>query len=140
MNKKKRPGEKPELKIHVWFERDGGVFFGQGRYELLEHIAELGSLKLAAEKMGISYRGAWGKIKATEEIMGEKLIVKDSNKEGYHLTEFGRKWMDEYKALYDDVLAFARKRKLELLSKIYLPLFLIGLNLSVMASSMIIVE
>ncbi len=121
MNKKKRSDEKPELKLHVWFERDGGVFFGQGRYELLQHIAEHGSLKVAAEKMGISYRGAWGKIKATEDIMGEKLIMKASNKEGYHLTEFGQKWMDEYKALYEDVLDYARKRKLELLSRIYLP-------------------
>lgn len=118
MIKKKSSGEKPELKIHIWFERDGGVFFGQGRYELLTLISELGSLKLAAEKMGISYRGAWGKIKKTEEIMGENLIVKDSNKEGYHLTEFGKQWMEEYKVLYDDVLEYARKKKLEMLSRI----------------------
>ena len=118
MTKKKSNGERPELKIHIWFERDEGVYFGQGRYELLTLISELGSLKLAAEKMGISYRGAWGKIKKTEEIMGENLIVKDSNKEGYHLTEFGKQWMDEYKILYDDVLEYARKKQNDMFSRI----------------------
>ncbi len=108
----------PEVKVHVWFERDNGVYFGHGRYELLLLISELGSLKLAAEKMGISYRGAWGKIKKTEEVIGQPLIYKDNNKEGYKLTEFGRDFVTEFSSYYDDVTDFARKRGLELLTKI----------------------
>ena len=119
MNKKKQPGDIPEIKMHIWLEKNGGVFFGQGRYDLLLKIEELGSLKLAAEQMGISYRGAWGKIKRTEEIIGEKLIMKASNKEGYHLTEFGKKFMEEFNSLHDDVQEYAVKRNREMLAKIY---------------------
>ena len=108
----------PEVKVHVWFEKNSGVYFGHGRYELLLLINELGSLKLAAEKMGISYRGAWGKIKKTEEVIGKTLIYKDNNKEGYKLTEFGKDFVKEFCSYYDDVTEFARKRGTELLQKI----------------------
>ncbi len=108
----------PEVKVHVWFEKDKGVYFGHGRYELLLLINELGSLKLAAERMGISYRGAWGKIKKTEEVIGKPLIYKDNNKEGYKLTEFGRDFVTEFKSYYDDVTEYASKRGADLLHKI----------------------
>jgi molybdate transport system regulatory protein len=108
----------PVVKVHVWFEKDQGVYFGHGRYELLLLISELGSLKLAAEQMGISYRGAWGKIKKTEEVIGKPLIYKDNNKEGYKLTEFGKDFVNEFKSYYDDVTDFASKRGLELLRKV----------------------
>ncbi|HQO40586.1 MAG TPA: LysR family transcriptional regulator [Spirochaetota bacterium] len=119
MNKKKQPGDMPETKMHLWPEKDGGVYFGQGRYDLLIKIEELGSLKLAAQAMGISYRGAWGKIKKTEEIIGEKLIEKESNKEGYGLTEFGKKFTTEFNALHKDVLEFAEKRSREMMDRIF---------------------
>lgn len=109
----------PEVKLHIWFEKDKGVYFGHGRYELLLLINELGSLKLASEKMGISYRGAWGKIKKTEEIIGKELIHKDNNKEGYKLTEFGKTFVDEFKSYYDDVTEYAKQRGLKMLSKIF---------------------
>lgn len=108
----------PVVKVHVWFEKNEGVYFGHGRYELLLLISELGSLKLAAEQMGISYRGAWGKIKKTEEVIGKPLIYKDNNKEGYKLTEFGKDFVTEFKSYYDDVTDFASKRGLELLRKV----------------------
>ncbi len=108
----------PVVKVHVWFEKDSGVYFGHGRYELLLLINELGSLKLAAEKMGISYHGAWGKIKKTEEVIGQSLIYKDNNKEGYKLTEFGKDFVTEFSSYYNDVTEYAGKRGLELLTKI----------------------
>lgn len=108
----------PEVKVHVWFEKNDGVYFGHGRYELLLLINELGSLKLAAERMGISYRGAWGKIKKTEEVIGKPLIYKDNNKEGYKLTDFGKDFVNEFKSYYDDVTGYASKRGTELLHKI----------------------
>ena len=108
----------PDVKIHLWFEKEDGVYFGRGRYELLRLIDELGSLKLAAQKIGMSYRGAWGKIKKTEAIIGKPLIYKENNKEGYKLTEFGKDFVNEFKSYYDDVTGFAAKRGEELLRKI----------------------
>ena len=68
--------------------------------------------------MGISYRGAWGKIKKTEEVIGQKLITKDSNKEGYRLTEFGLRFMKEFKKFQDDVLLYASKNAAVMLAKL----------------------
>ena len=107
----------PAVKLHLWLEKDGGVFFGCGRYELLKKIDELGSLKLASESLGLSYRGAWGKIKRTEEIIGEKIIYKLNNKEGYMLTDFGRELMNEFGLYYDDVVKYASKKGDEVLRK-----------------------
>lgn len=109
---------KPDVKLHIWLEENSGVYFGQGRYELLRLIDELGSLKLAAEKMGISYRGAWGKIKKTEEIVGRELIHKENNKEGYKLTEFGKEFMKEFKQFHDDILKFASKNAADMLERL----------------------
>ncbi|HOP64955.1 MAG TPA: LysR family transcriptional regulator [Spirochaetota bacterium] len=108
----------PDVKIHLWFEKEHGVYFGRGRYELLRLIDELGSLKLAAERIGMSYRGAWGKLKKTEAILGHELIHKENNKEGYKLTDFGRLCMSEFKNLFDDVDDYAHKRSIEMLERI----------------------
>src|SRR5258708_34700779 len=43
----------------LWIEGNGKRFFGPGPVELLEHIAETGSLNKAAKKMGMSYKKAW---------------------------------------------------------------------------------
>jgi molybdate transport repressor ModE-like protein len=109
---------KPDVKLHIWLEENSGVYFGQGRYELLHLIDELGSLKLAAEKMGISYSGAWGKIKKTEGILGRELIYKENNKEGYKLTDFGKEFMTEFKKFHDDILKFASKNAAEMLERL----------------------
>lgn len=109
----------PAVKLHLWLEKDGGVFFGCGRYELLKKIDELGSLKLASESLGLSYRGAWGKVKRTEEIIGQKLIYKHNNKEGYMLTGFGRELMNEFGVFYDDVAEYASKKGRDLLGRFF---------------------
>ncbi len=108
----------PNVKVHIWLEENGGVYFGQGRYELLYHIDELGSLKLAAKKMGISYRGAWGKIKKTEEVIGQKLITKDANKDGYKITEFGAQFMKEFKIFQSDIQEYASKNFKEMFARL----------------------
>ena len=59
-------GMKPVVRVHIWLETVDGVAFGMGRLLLLDAIEETGSLKAAAEQLGMSYRAAWGKIKSTE--------------------------------------------------------------------------
>jgi len=55
---------KPGYKI--WLEKDDGVQ-GDGFFQLLEQIKKNGTIAAAAESMGMSYRAAWGKIKAAEK-------------------------------------------------------------------------
>lgn len=63
-----------EARSKIWLESHGEVIFGGGRTALLEAIDETGSILQATKKLGISYRGAWGKINATEERLGIKLL------------------------------------------------------------------
>ena len=79
------------MHLHLWLETEKGVLFGPGRAELLDLVERFGSLRKAAEELGMSYRAAWGKIKRTEEVLGFKLIDKaGSYKGGYRLTDSGR--------------------------------------------------
>ena len=43
----------------LWIEYGGEKFFGPGPMELLEKIAEGGSISGAAKQMGMSYKKAW---------------------------------------------------------------------------------
>jgi len=98
----------PTIRLHLWLETDKGVFFGAGRVHLLEKIETYGSLKKAAEAMGMSYRAAWGKIKATEANVGFSLVKKASGKKGgYSLTDEGRNLMAQYKTWFSRVEDFA---------------------------------
>ena len=82
--------DRPVVRLHLWLETDKGVFFGLGRWKLLERIQSGQSLKGAAESLGMSYRAAWGKIKNTEKVLGVALIEKKAGKRaGYRLTEDG---------------------------------------------------
>ena len=76
-----------EIKYKIWLEKDGKVVFGQGRDLLLKAIDECHSLNAAAKKLDMSYRAAWGRVRASEERLGMKLVVTDPGRTGMHLTE-----------------------------------------------------
>lgn len=63
-----------KIKFKIWLEENDGVAFAEGRRMLLEAVDRLGSLNAAAKELGMSYRAAWGKIKATEKALGIKLL------------------------------------------------------------------
>ena len=106
----------PTMRMHLWFETSGGVVFGLGRLQLLRQVERCGSLKAAAESLGMSYRGAWGKIKSTEELIGQKLIERAaSRRAGYHLTPFGQGMAKSFDEWYREVEAYALSRSREFL-------------------------
>jgi len=87
----------PTLRIQLWLETEAGLFFGMGRAQLLERIRVHGSLKKAAEEMSMSYRAAWGKIRRTETVLGEKIIRRSGNRrDGHELTDFGNRVLETY--------------------------------------------
>ena len=67
---------RPRLRIKskIWLEADGRMIFSDGRLALLEAVDELGSLSLAARRLGMSYRAAWGLLKVTERALGAPLL------------------------------------------------------------------
>jgi len=85
-------------KSKVWLEKEGNVIYGDGRQALLKAIDQTGSIRQAASKLGMSYRAAWGKLKATEERLGIELVSKKAGgaDSGTSLTENGREFMRKY--------------------------------------------
>ncbi len=100
----------PVLRIHPWFEVENGVVFGLGRMILLKNVQELGSLNKAAREMGMSYRAAWGKIKATEEALGTSLLHRSQGRKGFCLTSEAEEIMRGFETWYAEVEDFAYKR------------------------------
>ena len=61
----------------VWLQdAEGNVIFGAGRLRILKAIQRTGSIHAAAKELGIGYRAVWGRIHATEERLGVKLLEK----------------------------------------------------------------
>jgi molybdate transport system regulatory protein len=103
--------DKPTIRLHLWLETDEGVFFGAGRAFLLQKIEEHGSLRKAAEDLGMSYRAAWGKIRKTEKVLGVKLIAQcRSKKEGHKLTEEGLLLKEKFSLWFREVEREALKK------------------------------
>jgi molybdate transport system regulatory protein len=96
------------MRLHLWFETDEGMLFGIGRMLLLREMEACGSLKGAAEKLGMSYRGAWGKLRQTEEALGMELVSQGPcRRSGGELTPFGRELVKRFDAWYREVEDFA---------------------------------
>lgn len=95
------------LDFRLWLTKRGeGEILGEDHFKILEKIEELGSLTLAAEALGMSYRKAWGRIKECEKRLGFTLIqTQRGGKEGgcSALTEDGRRLMDGYKRLRREI-------------------------------------
>lgn len=72
MEKRERP--KLRFRSKIWIEHHGEVLFGDGRMQLLKALRQSGSLAGAARELGMSYRAAWGRLKASEERLGFALV------------------------------------------------------------------
>ncbi len=78
----------------LWLEADGRLVMSDYRQELLKNIQETGSLAAAAERMGLAYRRAWGKVREIEENVGVPLVSSVAGGPGgggSHLTAEGER-------------------------------------------------
>lgn len=90
------------IRSKIWIEAAGEPVFGRGRRFLLEAIEQHGSINRAAQEVDISFRKAWGHIKAMEERLGVKLVDRQAggkNGGGAALTEDARKFLKKYEVL-----------------------------------------
>ena len=101
----------PQMYLKLWLQHEDTILLGYGRAQLLKKVGELGSLKKAAESLGMSYRAAWGRIKRAEAAMGFALLeTADTKRKGCRLSPAGREAMETFLAWYEDVYAYALKR------------------------------
>ncbi|PKN70761.1 MAG: hypothetical protein CVU54_03760 [Deltaproteobacteria bacterium HGW-Deltaproteobacteria-12] len=92
-----------EIKYKIWIEKDGKVVFGKGRDNILKTVDEQHSLNAAAKKLEMSYRAAWGRLKASEERMGMKLVDIGVHDKSMQLTEQARAIIKRFEKLEKDV-------------------------------------
>jgi len=96
--------KRPTIRLHIWLESQGELFFGIGRAQLLFNIQSYGSIKKAAQNMGMSYRAAWGKIQQSEQALGVKLVEqRGAKREGVRLTREGEEIADRFLAWFNAV-------------------------------------
>jgi putative molybdopterin biosynthesis protein len=60
--------------------------------DLLQAVAQHGSISAAARQLHLSYRHVWGELKRWEEVLGHELIIWEKGQSA-KLTEFGDKLM-----------------------------------------------
>jgi molybdate transport system regulatory protein len=88
-----------EPRIKVWVESSGHAVLGDFRVDLLRAIQESGSLAAAAQRLGLSYRRAWEKVRDMETNLGAQLVVtaKGGNQRGgSRLTLRAETLLDQY--------------------------------------------
>lgn len=94
-------------------DREGQRRFGPGVAALLEEVREKRSLRAAAGAMGMAYSKAWRIVRSAEEAFGYKLLdstIGGRNGGGAALTEEAEALLSAYRALRDEVGAYAQKR------------------------------
>jgi molybdate transport system regulatory protein len=104
-----------ELKANykLWLTLDNGEgVLGDGKWLLLATIHELGSITKAVEKLGVSYRKAWGDLRKMEQMLSISVIEKQrGGADGGRtkLTPQGIFIIQAYKKFHDDFESLAQK-------------------------------
>jgi molybdate transport system regulatory protein len=75
-------GSNVQVRSKVWLEAHGRPVLGPGRQELLRAVDEQGSISRAARLLHLTYRKAWGQIKAMENQLGLPLVQKQTGGQG----------------------------------------------------------
>jgi len=86
----------------LWLESGGKRFFGPGPVELLERIAETGSIKQAAKAMGMSYKKAWDLINNLNSMGVRPFVVTSTGGEkggGSSISEEARQMIAYHRQL-----------------------------------------
>ncbi|MCK5272710.1 MAG: LysR family transcriptional regulator [Sedimentisphaerales bacterium] len=103
-----------ELKVKIWLVgADGKGFLGGGRFRLLREIHRQGSLRKAADALGISYRKAWGDVRAIERELGFDLLHRRRGGCGggaSELTDKGQKLLDAFGRILTEMETEAKKQ------------------------------
>jgi len=102
-----------EVRAKVWLEKDREVVAGNGKVDLLKKIDETGSIQKAAERMGMSYRHAWGFIRKIEKRSGIKFVetqIGGREGGGARLTPQGKEFLKRYSTFRDGLDEYIEKK------------------------------
>jgi molybdate transport system regulatory protein len=77
---------------------------GPGKADLLEHIAETGSISAAARRMGMSYRRAWLLVDTMNQCFKSPVVETATGGKGgggARISDFGREVLRRYREMED---------------------------------------
>jgi len=81
------------LQFHYTLSRDSSpALVRNPLIDLLQAVAQAGSISGASRALGLSYRHVWGELKRWQDVLGHELIVWEKGQSA-RLTEFGAKLM-----------------------------------------------
>ena len=99
--------KKLSVRFKLWLSsKDIEGVFGDGKWRLLKAIGSEGSLRLASERLHISYRKAWGDLKKSQDALNIALVDKQrGGKMGGRtaLTKQGKEWVKAYTKFRSDI-------------------------------------
>ncbi|HRD74008.1 MAG: LysR family transcriptional regulator [Anaerolineae bacterium] len=90
----------PSLRMRVML--GNGAYVGPGRADLLQGIAETGSIAAAGRRMNMSYRRAWLLIDALHQEFGAPMVttaIGGKRGGGAQLTELGQAVLQMYRQI-----------------------------------------
>jgi len=100
-----------EFSLKLRLVRGDEVAMGPGKADLLEAIAQTGSISAAARSMNMSYRRAWLLVEVMNRCFVEPIVVRSvggSHGGGAHLTDTGARVLAEFRKMEAAALGAAQ--------------------------------
>ncbi len=104
-------GAQARLRVRVQF--GDGFAIGPGKADLLQAVAETGSISGAARRMEMSYRRAWLLIDAMNRCFRELIVDTATGGKGgggAQITTFGRLVLKDFRAMEAGAISSVEKR------------------------------
>lgn len=101
----------------IWLKRGGTELIGPGGIALLKAITREGSLKSAAESLGMSYVFAWRYLRKLEKCLGKPIVEtrRGGKRRGATtLTAHGLKLLEIYEKAWTEFEKLSRELKFEI--------------------------
>ncbi len=98
---------RPVIRVYL-YDENGERVFGEGPCRLLHGVEELGSLKKAAEGMGMAYTKALAMLHRAEQALGFSLTEKTIGGKGgggSRLTPQAKEFLEKYETYRDTCYA-----------------------------------
>ena len=117
MTRKKRVPDASALRLRLRVEIKGAIALGPGRVDLLEQIAETGSIVETAHRLETSYMRAWTLIRDSNAAFREPLVVVAARGGrrggGAELTVTGKRALDRHRNVERDATDVTRLKWLQ---------------------------
>lgn len=97
----KEAADLPQVRVRLRVQNGADILLGPGRVDVLQGVAETGSLAEAGRRLGMSYQRVWSLVQAMNAAFEEPLVAKQrggSSGGGAALTPLGERVLAAYRA------------------------------------------